>query len=671
MRRDTQWASQVFSAQAAATDPGTLPFSFVYGGRPSSELLGGWSATVEEDTPGDGMARRTLILTDPQTQLQIRAVADTYLDTGGVDWTLSFTNLGEQDTPLLEQVKALDLALPVGAKDRVVLHRLHGSTCAVHDWLPFDEIVRVGRPVTFTATPADDRGQGGGKSSQGASPFFNLEWQGGGLITAVGWSGQWQASVARPKAEQVSVQAGMERLRLTLHPGETIRSPRIMLLWWEGDDPAVGHNSFRQTMLAHIMPRVNGRPVPPPIVHLSTSFYEFNDSTEENTLSHLEPIKGLGFEYFWLDAYYTRDGFPNGMGHYGFPIERVEPHDRFPRGLRPIGDAAHAEGMGFVLWFEPERVAPGTLIAVEHPEWVIPPDGEGEWGKWGLFNLGLPDARRYMTDYLIAAIAAYGMDCLRIDFNIAPLPHWRYLDAQNPDRMGMAEIRYVEGFYAMWDEILATYPHLFIDNCASGGMRIDLETSARSIPLWRTDATIQPLFDLDFDQAALQNQVMTAGLSRYLPYHTSGMMGATPYWFRSGYNAGISFCEDCRPEDYPRELLREAIAEGKRLRKYYTGDFYALNDVTISPEAWCVMQYHLPGQGEGMVMAFRRHLSPYPTYECALQAIEPETDYEVTWAYGYEPSAPERVKGSQLCAMALTLPERAGSLVIEYRKVAQ
>jgi alpha-galactosidase len=41
--------------------------------------------------------------------------------------------------------------------------------------------------------------------------------------------------------------------------------------------------------------------------------------------------------------------------------------------------------------------------------------------------------------------------------------------------------------------LLAANPGLFIDNCASGGQRIDLETCARSIPLWRTDGTIGPL----------------------------------------------------------------------------------------------------------------------------------------------------------------------------------
>jgi alpha-galactosidase len=96
----------------------------------------------------------------------------------------------------------------------------------------------------------------------------------------------------------------------------------------------------------------------------------------------------------------------------------------------------------------------------------------------------------------------------------------------------------------------------------------------------------------DFNQAALQNQVMTAGLSRYVPFSTSGQMGATPYLFRSGFNAGIAFGEDVRSAAYPHDLLRQGIAEGKRIRKYFFGDFYPLTEVMTSPEDWCVPQYH-------------------------------------------------------------------------------
>jgi len=634
-----------------------LPFSFVYDGKHSSEFIGGWKRKIQVEAIDPTKRRRTLTLTDPNTGLEIRAVATIYNDTPGVDWTLSFTNKGSKDTPILEQVKAVDVAIKTGISSIPTLLMLRGSSCAIDDWLPYDESLPQGKRIDFA--PAQ------GKSSLGACPFFNIAWGGGGVITAIGWSGQWCAAVEQAKGGTLRLQAGMQNLHLSLHPGETIRSPRILQLYWFGNDVFQPYNLFRQTMLNHIVPKVNGKTATPPIVHLSTSFYELNNSTESNVLSHLEPIKGLGFECFWLDAYWTRDGFPNGMGHYGFPLQRAEPPERFPRGLKPISDAAHQEGMGFLMWFEPERVAKDTHIAREHPEWVISPNNDGS----GLFNLGIPEAREYMTRYLLTVIKEYGLDCLRIDFNIGPLPFWQFLDQQDPNRVGLAEMRYVEGHYQMWDDILGTYPHLFIDNCASGGMRIDLETCSRSIPLWRTDATIAPLNNLDFQQAALQNQVMTAGLSRYMPFSTSGQMGATPYLFRSGYNAGISFCEDCRPADYPRDLLKKGIAEGKRIRKYYFGNFYPLSEITTSAKDWCVMQYHRPTEQDGMIMAFRRHQSPYASFICNPHEIDPEADYEVTQAHTYELSQPMMMKGAELQWFKAEIDHCPGSLVIEYRRL--
>ena len=635
-----------------------LPFSFVYDGKPSRELLGGWKRTVDEEAVDPTRARRILTLSDPETGLEVKAVATIYLDTPAVEWTLYFTNKGTKATPILQDLKAVDVTVGPGFQQEATLHRLVGSPCRVDDWLPLEDVIPPGEAVTFACAR--------GRSSSEACPFFNVQWDGGGVITAVGWSGQWEATVGHDKDGPIRVAAGMQTMHLALAPGETIRSPRIMQLYWFSDDPFSGYNQFRRLMLAHVVPRVAGQPVTPPIVHLSTSFYELNDSNEENVLSHLQSVEGLGFEVFWLDAYWTRDGFPSGMGHYGFPIERAEPPDRFPHGLGAIGEAVEAAGMGYLMWFEPERVAPNTLLAKEHPEWVISPSGDGG----GHINLGIPEAREYLTKYLIEVIKQYRLSWLRIDYNIDPLGFWQFLDKADPNRVGIAEIRYIEGLYRMWDDVLAAHPHLAIDNCSSGGRRIDLETCSRSIPLWRTDATIGPLFQNDFDQAALQNQVMTAGLSRYVPFSVSGQMGVSPYQFRSGFNAGIAFCEDCRPADYPRELLKQAIAEGKRLRKYFFGDFHDLTEVTTSPKDWCVLQYHRPAEEDGMVLAFRRSESPYYGLAVELHDIDPSATYELVRSAGYEPAAPVRLSGSEFERFRIDIDECPGSLVVEYKRVA-
>ena len=108
------------------------------------------------------------------------------------------------------------------ASGEVTLHRLTGSSCRPDDWLPLADAMPPGKRIEFA--PA------GGRSSSGASPFFNVQWPGGGVITAIGWSGQWTAAVERAEGDHLRIQAGMQTMRLKLHPGETIRSPRIMQL---------------------------------------------------------------------------------------------------------------------------------------------------------------------------------------------------------------------------------------------------------------------------------------------------------------------------------------------------------------------------------------------------------------------------------------------------------
>ncbi len=632
---------------------GGLPFSFVYGGKHSSEFLHGWKRELKEEPVGETQLRRTLTLTDPQTGLEVRAVCTVYWDTAGADWMLHFTNKSRLDTPAIEQVRAVDATVDVGLGSNAVIHRLNGAPCAIDDWMPFDQAVPPGRKVEFSTT--------NGRSSN-VSPWFNIDWGTGGVITAVGWSGQWAASVEL-RDGKLRTQAGMQNLHTILHPGESIRSPRIMQLYWQGGDQYRAYNLFRRTMLAHVVPRIDGKVVEPPIVHMSTSYYELNDSNEQNVLSHLDSIKDLGFEMFWLDAYWTGPhGFPNSMGNYGFPLERVEPRDRFPHGLKAIGDAVEKAGLKFLMWFEPERVASGTFIAKEHPEWVI--GGAGG----GLFNLGIPEARRFMTDYLNAAIKQYKLTCLRIDYNIDPLAAWQAMDAKDPNRVGMTEIRYVEGLYQMWDDVRKANPSLFIDDCASGGRRVDLEAVSRALVLWRSDNTCDML---DHDPktialAALKNQLMSAGLNRYLPFSTVGQMGATPYLFRSGFNGGIAFGEDVRGKDYPRELLRQGIAEGKRIRKFFHGNFYPLSEANTDPRAWCVLQYHLPYERTGMVLAFRRDQSPYGSYDCSLREIEPSAAYQVRMYHSYDPEPPVTMTGSDLTRLNVTIGQRPGSVIVEY-----
>ncbi len=392
-----------------------------------------------------------------------------------------------------------------------------------------------------------------------------------------------------------------------------------------------------------------------------STFHATGVTSESAELSALARAAALGVEAYWVDAcWFGRTGkWYEEIGDWSVRREA------FPRGLRPISDAAHTAGMKFVLWVEPERVYEGTPIEREHPEFLL---RSGHDPNNALFNLGLPEARAHMTDLLSGLIEEAGVDIYRQDFNMTPLPYWRAADAE--DRVGMAETRHIEGLYAMWDELLLRHAGLAIDNCASGGRRIDLETTSRSFPLWRSD--FSDAGGPSHGQALqIGDQSQTAGLSRWLPLHSASVWTFTPYAFRSAMSTGVVPYCDIRVEDFPAEDARRAIAELKRLRPLFLGDFYPLLPLTTDPRDWCAYQYDRPDLGEGFAVFLRRHESPFRTVDVSLKGIDAAALYEVGTTTTFEEPPRERKTGAELRNFAIELPDMPGSVLLRYRKVEQ
>ena len=428
------WAGKAFSmgpslpSGSVAGHPGRLPFSFVYGGKPSAELLPSWARREKTEQAPDGTERRTIVFTDPSTGLEMTVEITRFADLPGIDWVLHFANRGRTDSALLEQIQPLNLAIdiPDGA---VMFHHAYGSTASATDFIPIDEPLAPGAVVNLAPV--------GGRSSNGVLPFFNLEWPRGGMAWAVGWSGQWSQRLQRIDAATIGIEAGQQHLRARLHPGEGIRTPRILLAPWRGTDADRGPNQLRRLLLAHYVPRRDGRIAIPPVTQNSWFVYsDGNGTTEENQIGHIRALPSLGVEAWWLDAGWFEGGWPNGVGSW------VPNAAHFPHGLKPLGDEAHRLGLKFLVWFEPERVDPNSLIAREHPGYVL--GMHTGWNGSGLFNLGDPSARVWLTDLLSRCIGDWGIVIYRTDFNVgSPLRFWEAADT--PGREGITENHYVEG----------------------------------------------------------------------------------------------------------------------------------------------------------------------------------------------------------------------------------
>jgi alpha-galactosidase len=620
---------------------GATPFSFRYGGVSSTAFLKDWQRAAEtKETPARTI--HEVSWTDPKTKLRAHATVTAFKRYPAVEWVLEFENLGPQDTPQLADVQDLDVQLRTGYfRKPVRLHQLTGDVCGERSFLPFETEVEPGKTVALAPE--------GGRSSNGAFPFFNVQYGDEGMITAVGWSGQWRATLERASGGPATLRAGMEKLSLSLHPGEKIRTPRILILPWKGDR-LVAHNRFRRLMLFEYAPRQNDRPLPLPIALQCFDRYvgaRPDWGTEAAQVNVAKAAYNAGCDTHWLDAAWFEGGFPNGVGNwYCLP-------QRFPNGLKPISDACHQLGLKFIVWFEPERVAAGTQIAREHPEFVF------GGAKGGLFKLSDPAARRWLEDLLSRRVTEFGLDTYRNDFNIDPLGFWRQADA--PDRQGITEIRYTEGHYALWDELLAGHPGLSIDNCASGGRRIDLETCRRSVPLWHSDTGCSP-------GHADWNQTHICGLSLYVPLFGACAWTPEAYDLRSAATTGVICQFAVLDKQFSFEACRAALAEVKENQKYWYGDFYPLTPCTLGPGALIGWQLHRSDLNAGIVQAFRRSECPYPVLQTGLRGLNPQASYLVDYFEEGRPAQQRTLTGKQLMNnFELRMTKRGTSLLVRYK----
>ncbi len=359
--------------------------------------------------------------------------------------------------------------------------------------------------------------------------------------------------------------------------------------------------------------------------------------------------RDLGCDTLWLDAGWFEGDFSEGVGNW-FPKTKD-----FPRGLRPVGDACQRLGLKFLVWYEPEDVKPGTKIAREHPEFILPVQKTP--GEGGLFNLGDPKARRWITDLLIRQIAEFNIHTYRNDFNMPPLSFWRQNDA--PDRQGISEIRYVEGLYAMWDEMRAKYPHMYLDDCASGGRRIDLEMLMRGV--------VQTQSDFVGPGRLEAAQCQNYGLNLYLPLHATISWDMDAYACRSTATAGFCGEWDILGRSFPFDEGRAAIAEINGQSQVLVWRFLSADALRDRPAT--------PGSPGNCTAPTWTRASCWPSaaktvgsrrWSVKLRGLKPEKTYAVTFLDEQRRTTVVAKTGRELSSLVIELPVPRSSVAIRY-----
>ena len=628
------------------------PFSFVYGGRKSSEILKDWHVERSSRNIDPQHTEHTQIYRDPKTGLEVRLSGVEYRDFPTIEWTVYFKNTGATDTPIIENIEALDTRIERNGDGEFVLHHNKGAPASPNDYEPYETRLESGSQQILSAK--------GGRSSNKDLPYFNLAWPGAGVIIVVGWPGQWSGHLDRDTANGIQVRVGQELTHFKLLPGEEVRTPRMVMMFWEGGWRR-SQNLWRRWMMAHNMPRVDGK-LPPPQMAANTSreYVEMTEATDrdENMFIDRYVADGLKPDYFWMDAgWYPNNGSWVNVGTWEVDTKR------FPNGLRAVSDHAHANGIKIILWFEPERVTKGTWLYEHHPEWLLtPPPNPGDQlydNAWRLFNLGNPQALEWMTNHVDKIITEQGVDFYRQDFNMDPLNFWRANDA--PDRQGITEIRYVTGYLAYWDELRRRHPNMLVDSCASGGRRNDVESLRRAIPLTRSDYLLEPV-------EPISQQMQTLGMAQWVPYFGTGTSGVDSYVFRSQMTPGIITSWDLRRKDSDTSAMRTLVKQWRTVSPNYYGDFYPLTSYSLANDVWAAMQFDRPETGEGFVEVFRRSRSAYEAARFKLDGLDPAAQYNVI---NLDDESSRELSGKELMnnGIEVQLKHAPDSALMTYKRV--
>jgi alpha-galactosidase len=445
----------------------------------------------------------------------------------------------------------------------------------------------ISGPTSFGA--ADD-----GRSSGDYLPWLALMAPGGGLFAALVWSGRWQLQLHQV-GDAHSLAFGISDFAHLLQPGERLAMPGVILSGYTGDLDD-GANSWRDWVNRHWTPAV---PENWPWVQYNHWYAYAGDISADRLLAEAKDAAEVGCEVFVIDDGWFRGRRPESyFAGWGDWVEDIA---KFPDGLGAFRSRVHQLGMKFGLWVEPERADNTGELLHAHPGWVATRDGEpiarqGRTGAEGVhLCLGNPEVQRWMIADMVRVVREYGVDWLKWDYNIG------YGLGCNAESHGHqttdGHYAHTLGLYHVLGSIMEACPDLMIENCASGGHRVDLGMLRYAHTSWISDYTHRA--------ASCRQHVQGAGL--FLPLHhlnTWVLDDRTTTEFRSrmGGAFGVS-CHLGHWTSSERDLFGHAVSEYRRLRPFLGGQRFLLTGPLH--QDWEIWQLVHPSGDQFAVLAFR------------------------------------------------------------------
>lgn len=463
-----------------------------------------------------------------------------------------------------------------------------------------------------------------------------------GLFGGIEWSGAWQMQTKRLN-DQTELRAGLDQIHLDLAPHQSFESPRRFLGFFRGgvEDAAYASHAFARTFL------LRPRPAGFPWAQYNTWFAYYTDLDEERLKGEVDNAAAMGLEAFVIDAGWYEGSPQVADFSYGLGTWR-ENRAKFPSGLEAFSNYVHSKGLKFGLWVEPERVDMEYVLKQhEIPlAWLAPgaeqPRELPEGTAWtAQICLGHPEARAWIKNWLTRLIRDYQLDWLKWDNNI-----WMSCDPEN--QPGHANYDHVKGLYEILDYLRAEFPQLIIENCASGGNRMDYALMRRTDIAWLSDETdpsyrvryhmfgasypfppeylnsffvdswLEPLETAEHDPAILRGWLRSRMLGAF------GISAPTLDWSNAFRNEVIA-------EIQRYKNVRDLITQGREFRLLPQSDLsLPLLEPPTEPDA---IEFYNASSQKGVVFLFRGTV-PWAERRVVMRGLSPNLVYDIQSADG-------------------------------------
>lgn len=205
----------------------------------------------------------------------------------------------------------------------------------------------------------------------------------------------------------------------------------------------------------------------------------------------MDGVQALGAELFvmddgWFGGKYKRSKDNCALGDW------VTDNDKLPAGVPSLQKAAQERGLKWGIWIEPEMTNTLSELYEKHPDWVVCNPGRepvcGRGGTQLVLDMSNPAVQDFVfkvvDDIMTETPETYYIkwDCNMEIYSLGS----SYLSA---DRQSHLYVDYHLGLVKTLERIRAKYPDLVIQDCASGGGRVNYGLLPYFDEFWTSDNT--------------------------------------------------------------------------------------------------------------------------------------------------------------------------------------